>query len=522
MKYANLLYYSLFCLIFLIGITFRVFDLDRRPFHGDEANQAIKFVQLLEHGEYRYDPNEHHGPSLYYFSLPLTWALGISDSASLDEATLRLTPVLFGVLAMLLFLPLSPVLGRFGVIVAVLLYATSPAMVFYSRYFIQETLLITFSLGTLVIAWRYLQQPSLIFVVCLGFALGLMHATKETCIVFFAALALAAFKMYLVSPGQHTLRELPRAIPYQHIVAASMSALSITLLLYTSFFSHPRGILDAVWAYFDYVPRAEGVGSTAFHIKPWYYYVSTLFHTQRDVGPRWSEVGILILGGLGFVLAWLPKSNEMKADKAFIYIRFISLYTLLLTMFFSVIPYKTPWNLLGFLLGFILMSGYASQFLHNTFRHFILRSILVLCVVLIAVHLGWQSYHANYRYNADPRNPYVYAHTSSAFMRFVQRVDDIQQVHPQPDTMLIRVIQPDADYWPIPWYLRGMNNVGFYTEIPDLADADMIIIDMALKDDLDAQLSNAYQIETTSLRPGVLRLVYIEQSLWERFMRERT
>jgi predicted membrane-bound mannosyltransferase len=64
--------------------------------HHDEANQAYKFGELLEQGEYRYDPAEHHGPTLYYFSLPFAWLIGQKTYAELNEITLRLVTVFFG------------------------------------------------------------------------------------------------------------------------------------------------------------------------------------------------------------------------------------------------------------------------------------------------------------------------------------------------------------------------------------------------------------------------------------------
>ena len=60
--------------------------------HHDEANQAIRFGQLLETGDYRYDAADHHGPTLYYLTLPAAWLRGQHTTASLDERTLRLVP----------------------------------------------------------------------------------------------------------------------------------------------------------------------------------------------------------------------------------------------------------------------------------------------------------------------------------------------------------------------------------------------------------------------------------------------
>ena len=50
-----------------------------RPMHNDEAVNAEKIRRPLGHGSYRYDPNEHHGPTLYYATLPFVWLSGAPD-----------------------------------------------------------------------------------------------------------------------------------------------------------------------------------------------------------------------------------------------------------------------------------------------------------------------------------------------------------------------------------------------------------------------------------------------------------
>src|SRR5512137_1494953 len=88
----------------VLGLAVRLASLDLRPMHHDEANQAVRFGQLLETGEYRYDRNDHHGPTLYYLTLPVARARGQATLASIDERTLRLVPALFGV-GVILLLP---------------------------------------------------------------------------------------------------------------------------------------------------------------------------------------------------------------------------------------------------------------------------------------------------------------------------------------------------------------------------------------------------------------------------------
>src|SRR4029450_9906849 len=86
---------ALVALALTAGLALRVARLDARPMHHDEANQAIKFGALLDRGEYRYDPHDHHGPTLYYLTVPSAWLRGERTFASLDETTLRAVPVVF-------------------------------------------------------------------------------------------------------------------------------------------------------------------------------------------------------------------------------------------------------------------------------------------------------------------------------------------------------------------------------------------------------------------------------------------
>ena len=68
-----------FLLILCLAAAFRVPRLTLRPVHGDEANQAVKTGILFDTGEYRYDPHEHHGPTLYYLTLPVLYFCGVSS-----------------------------------------------------------------------------------------------------------------------------------------------------------------------------------------------------------------------------------------------------------------------------------------------------------------------------------------------------------------------------------------------------------------------------------------------------------
>jgi len=139
----------------VLALAFRCPRLDERPMHNDEAVNAIKFGDLWQHGAYKYDPNEHHGPSLFYITLAIARLTSSPDFEHLSETKLRLVAVLFGV-GLILLLPLvADGLGRKATIWAALFTAISPAMVFYSRYYIHEMLLVFFTFLALAASWRY-------------------------------------------------------------------------------------------------------------------------------------------------------------------------------------------------------------------------------------------------------------------------------------------------------------------------------------------------------------------------------
>src|SRR3989442_328614 len=174
------------------ALALRVPHLDTRPLHNDEAVNAVKVSELWEQGRYAYDPDEHHGPTLHYATLPFLWLSGARNSDELADATLRLAPVVSGVGLILLLLLLADGLGRHAVAWAAIFTAISPAMVFYSRYFIHEMLLVFFTALTLGAGWRYAQTLSARWAMVAGAGVGLMFATKETFVITLAAMGLAA------------------------------------------------------------------------------------------------------------------------------------------------------------------------------------------------------------------------------------------------------------------------------------------------------------------------------------------
>ena len=177
-------------LLAVVGLGFRLPQLALRPMHNDEGVNAMKFRALWVDNNYKYDPNEFHGPTLPYFTLPFAFLSGTRDFNQLGEATYRVVPALFGV-GVILLMVLLPDFGRAETLWAAALITISPAMVFYSRYYIHEMLLVFFTALAFFASWRYAGTGKLVWALIAGIGLGLMVATKETFVFAVAALVLA-------------------------------------------------------------------------------------------------------------------------------------------------------------------------------------------------------------------------------------------------------------------------------------------------------------------------------------------
>jgi uncharacterized protein (TIGR03663 family) len=501
-----------------LALAFRLPRADLRPMHHDEANQAVKFGELLETGDYRYDRNDHHGPTLYYLTLPAAWLRGQHTLASLDERTLRAVPALFGAGLLLLFLPLASGLGRPAVAAGAVLAAVSPALTFYSRFFIQESLLIFFTLGFLVALGRFVERPRAAWAACAGAFAGLAYATKETAVVVLPAALAAVVLAKLATPSRRPDEtstagpEAPR-IGSGALAAGAGAAVLVAFVFYSSFFRYPGGLIESIRAFDVYLSRGVGTGP---HAQPFDYYVRLLLYSSSG-GLVWSEGVVIVLALVGIAAAAFARNGFWP--------RCVGAYTLLTCLAFSAIRYKTPWNLLPFYAGAVLTAGYGAAALLGGITSRLARSLVSVALLLAVSHLAVQNWRANFRYPADPRNPYVYAHTVPDFLRLSRRVTDVAALHPDRTAMPVKVVAGPYEQWPIPWYLRGMTRVGYWVTAPDAGrggDAAVVIAAQDQADTIGAALGDRFVQEYYGLRPEVVLTVFIERASWDRLIASRS
>jgi uncharacterized protein (TIGR03663 family) len=500
-----------------LGAALRLPRLGERPLHTDESVHAYKFAGLWDRGEYRYDPHEYHGPTLYYATLPLAWLSGAANADQLRETTLRAVPLVFGLGLILLTALFADGLGRVGTLTAGLLTAVSTALVFFSRYYIHEMLLVFFTALLGAALWRYSRRPGWGWAALAGLALGLMHATKETFVLNLAALAVAAGATWALDADRREFWAWVRCSwRVSHFVLAASAALAVSVTLFTSFFQHPGGILDSVRTYSPWLHRAGGASP---HIHPWTFYFERLFWFRPAAGPVFSELWIGLLALAGMVAAFVPDPfPPFHRGLA----RFLTVYTLGLTGLYTVIGYKTPWCVLGFLHGLILLAGVGAAALYRWARFPGLRVAVVGLLAAGAVHLAVQARRAAGPYNTDQRNPWVYAHTAKDLLRLVDRVLGIAQTYGDPARMPVNVLAVGGDYWPLPWYLRTLKETHWADGIPADPFAPVVIASARLHAALDEKSDKRWiSAGYYEHRPRVFFELFVELELWKRYLAAR-
>jgi uncharacterized protein (TIGR03663 family) len=503
-------------LITVGALALRCPQLALRPMHNDEAVNADKIKGLWDNGRYTYDPNEHHGPTLYYATIPFVWLSGARDYDHLSEGTLRAVCVFFGLALIGLLWLLADGLGRAGVFTAGTLTALSPAMVFYSRYFIHEMLLVCFSLLILAAGWRYTRTRKLSWAAVAGVGFGLIYATKETFVLTVGAVV-GALLLTIAWSRWRDQQPLPwrSYLNTRHILVGFGMAAAVSLLFFTSFFTNPSGPIDSLRTYVPWLKRAGGESP---HIHPWYFYLQRLAFFQERNGPVWSEglvLGLAVVGGV----AALSRLGLGAIDRSLA--RFVTFYTILLTAAYSVISYKTPWCLLGFLDGMILLAGVGAVALVHWWRQPLAKGAVTVVLLAAAVHLGWQAWRASYVFAADRRNPYVYAQTVPDLLRLVRQVQALAKVHPDGDQMVVKVMAPDNDYWPLPWYLRQFKRVGWWGRLAADPYAPVMIVGAELRAALDDKSDKAWvMVGYFELRPKTFLELYVKFDLWEKYVNQ--
>jgi uncharacterized protein (TIGR03663 family) len=506
---ARLIPIVLIGIIGLVALVSRTYQLDKRPMHTDEAVHAIKFIELLDHGKYRYDPHEYHGPTLYYITLPIAWISGEKTGLQLTETTLRLVCVLAsGLFFIPLFIIARHVSGGAAVGAAVAA-AISPIIVYLSRYFIHEVYLVAFFFMFLVCAWRYVVERKWGWAVATGITLGLALATKETIALSFIGVFVALPIVFATEPEwRQKWREW---LNWKHIGYASAAMLVVLVVFYSSFFTNFRGIWDFCTTYYYYLNRAGGQG----HEKPWHYYFELLVFHRNGRGLTSTEVYVIVGALIAGICSFLPAYKDRPSRT---FVKFLFVYSVALMGVYSCIPYKMPWLALNWMQPMTVLAGIGMAWILSHKSISLRVATVVVCLVAM-YHMVYQVKRHNGRFNCDPRNPFVYSHTCTDFLQIPRMLKELASLHTKGNDMPVQVVCPE--YWPLPWYTRELTTIGYWHKSPEGPLFDVVITSPDALEQFGNRLKG-YERSTFWLRRHVGLIIYVKKDLWDKLIEKRS
>jgi uncharacterized protein (TIGR03663 family) len=375
----------------------------------------------------------------------------------------------------------------------------------------------------LSLLWVY-DGPRSTYLSLAAISAGLLFATKETAIISVGVLLIAVVsatiymrlrRPFIVEPKKKRKQQLRQSKARRggsggrlrqalerfggptHIALLALAALAIfatvAIIFYSSFFTHAKGVADAFETF--NIWTKTGMKD---HTSPWHE-----FRYAKWLGAE--ESPLVLLGGAGILVAiWRATSRVVVV---------LALWALGIVAAYSLIPYKTPWLMLSFIAPLAIIGGYAVETFYRLSRDTFER-MLVVCITIAALALAaTQTVKLNFMHYDDERYVYVYAHTVRGFLPLI---DEINQLAERAGTgAQTGITVMSRDYWPMPWYLRDYQKVGYFGQLTRPAEPLIICSDQQ-----EAELKNLYNIEAEyqrinsyPLRPGVTLVLYARRSL---------
>jgi uncharacterized protein (TIGR03663 family) len=553
-------------LVTAIAVFLRFYWLDLKPMHHDEGVNGYFLTTLFREGIYKYDPTNYHGPDLYYFALAFSKIFGLNTiSVRASVAIFGVLTVFLafflrkyigkiGSIAAALFLALSPgmvyisryfiheiifVFFTLGLVVSILYFIEGRKAGVFAIASMSLLLLICFSPSVVLVPNQIgIENPTVLLWIRIGFFLieallvffvmrmlmdwnegrpiylllasacaVMLCATKETVFITLGTMAIACVCVWLwrkiyggvmgglkenyLEKVELTWSNFRAALGNSTdlllmIVAALAVFIYVGVLFFSSFFTQPEGVID--WF------KAYAVWTKA----------GTKEHTQNGMWAylKWGmkvESPVLVLSAIGTLIALLKARHRFAIFTGFWAIGMFAAYTL--------IPYKTPWLALSFILPMCIIAGYAVGEMLRA-RDIVVKILGGMIAIMATGILGYQSYDLNFVKYDDEDMVYVYAHTKRKFHDLIKEIEHYAEKSGKGKDATIEIVSPD--YWSMPWYLNDYDHANFHGQFVDANTSEMIVIK---KDEQDAEAITRYARHykyagTYPLRPGVdLRLL---------------
>jgi len=168
--------------IFATALIMRLWDLGSQAVHHDESLHGFFSWKLLMGEGFEHNPLMH-GVFLFLSNAGVFFLFGD------NEYTMRVAPALFGAALVLVPPLLRNRLGNGGALLAAVMLAFSPSLLYFSRFARNDLIMAVWTLGLVGVMWRYIDErrPRYLYWAAAIIALG--FSTKETMYLSIAILS---------------------------------------------------------------------------------------------------------------------------------------------------------------------------------------------------------------------------------------------------------------------------------------------------------------------------------------------
>ena len=297
-----------FLLVALVAAAMRLWELDGRAMHYDEAIH-LHFSWKLAHGiEYAHSP-WMHGPFQIELVAVVLKYLGDTDYLA------RLPYALFGVTLTVLPYFMRRLIGDKGAVCAAVILAFSPSLLYFSRFGRNDILMAVWAVLLLIMLWQYAIHSRKRYLFGAAAVTALMLATKET--AYFVILFMGLTAMAL---GWRELWDFVRA---RRGLAGMSGAAGFFVLLATLTLPQAAALLALAQSPFGLTVASRDAGSTGDTGAP--VWEAPFVALPLWPAPVWAHIaGAVALVGLGVALAIWVWRIRAPIDLAFIVVAILS------------------------------------------------------------------------------------------------------------------------------------------------------------------------------------------------------
>jgi uncharacterized protein (TIGR03663 family) len=503
-----------------LALVLRLPDLAAKPLHYDEGVNGWFTLRLYWWNLYHYDPTNYHGPFLYYANLIGFGLLGP------NETSLRLAAAVAGALVPLALLPARRLAGDAALLAAALALAVGPGFVYFSRTAIHEIHLVLFAALWAAALARFAAAPGVAWAALAAAAAALAFATKETALLTAGGLAAGAGTAWLAGRpaasaaadlfGGRARREALRAWTQgarRAWLAGALVFATLLVFFYSSFGTHPRGVLDFF----------AGFG-------PWTEYAVT----GRNQSKPFDHYALRVMPATLGAWRWLALAAAAAAlasrDRLGLALVGWAASTFLV---YSALPYKTPWCELQIDLPLLFLVawavGRAAELARDAARPRALRALAAaaaLAGLLPAPWLAAESLRDNRERFDDFRRPFVYYQTVDEFHDLLRDLFGAADAAPGADGAGPRAWNAGLGS-PLGFYAltRGwaLERTTYLDRAPSARELDGVELVLGTQatleaiDALVAERPERWHRERYYYRPGVVAYAWYREPLWERY-----